>query len=249
MAMNMVGDFENKEKNKMDDYVVVALYDNLEDAKDAVEELHARGFLRDNISLIANDVGGKYARRLGKERDLDEKSAVDTTAEGAGLGAITGGLAGLLLGLSALAVPGIGPVLAAGPLVAGLVGAGIGAATGGLLGALVEAGVPEEEAHYYAEGIRRGGTLVAVNTTQDNTNEAVDILDSYDPVDIERRAGVWRDTEWTGFDSSAADINAEEVEQHRIHHEELEGYEDNENLYKDEDWTPVAVYRYPEEKK
>lgn len=125
-----------------------------------------------------------------------------------------GGAAGLLIGAGLLAIPGIGPVLAAGPLAAaigttaatvgaGALGAGIGAATGGLLGGLVGAGVPEDEANYYAEGVRRGGTLVAVSTDERMANTARTIMQRRSAIDIEARGTEWRQSGWTRFDPNA----------------------------------------------
>jgi len=100
-------------------------------------------------------------------------------------------------------------VIAAGPLVAGLIGAGVGAAVGGLVGALVDAGVPETEAGYYAEGVRRGGALVTVGAPDDRVNEVVRILDRYNPVDIDERTTTWRQSGWTGFDPNASDYDGD----------------------------------------
>ncbi|MCX6050789.1 MAG: hypothetical protein NT075_37345 [Chloroflexi bacterium] len=114
------------------------------------------------------------------------------TAGGAVTGAVIGGVGGALLSLSALAIPGIGPVVAAGPLIAGLIGAGAGAAVGGLLGALTEAGVPEEEAGYYIEGVNRGGTLVSAAVDDQKVEEIVGIMQRHHPVDIHEQVETWR---------------------------------------------------------
>jgi hypothetical protein len=124
-------------------------------------------------------------------------------AAGAGIGAVLGGLAGLLVGLGALAIPGIGPIIAAGPLATTLAGAGLGAATGGLVGALADAGIPEGEAGVYAEGVRRGGTLVTVRAGEDMVSRATEIMNRYTPVDINQRTTEWRDSGWSGFDANA----------------------------------------------
>ncbi|MEP7190838.1 MAG: general stress protein, partial [Roseiflexaceae bacterium] len=145
---------------------VVGLFDTAAEAQSVVQELVNSGFQHNDISLVANDAKGEYANYHPSD------TAGSSTAEGAGAGAVgggvLGGVLGLLVGVGALAIPGIGPVLAAGPLAAALgaagastlVGAGIGAAAGGIIGALVGAGIPEEDAGFYAEGVRRGGTLV-----------------------------------------------------------------------------------------
>jgi len=188
---------------------VVGLFDTSAEAQSAVQELINSGFQRNDISLVANDAHGQYAnyREVG--------ATGSSTAEGAGAGAIgggvLGGVLGLLVGVGALAIPGIGPVLAAGPLAAALgaagastlVGAGIGAAAGGIIGALVGAGIPEEDAGFYAEGVRRGGTLVLVKSSDDMAQRAYDVMQRYGAVDVDERGSSWRASGWKGFDTNA----------------------------------------------
>src|SRR5262245_5552234 len=129
---------------------VVGLFDTAAEAQSAVQDLVNSGFERNDISLIATDARGEYAREVGGTGS----SAGEGAAAGAVGGGVLGGVLGLLVGAGALAIPGIGPALAAGPLAAALgsagagalVGAGVGAATGGIIGALVGAGIPEEDA-------------------------------------------------------------------------------------------------------
>lgn len=188
--------------------VVVGLYDRLENAQRAVEELTSNGFARENISLVAADTEGKYGQYVESEGQGEDIS--DGAAAGAGIGAVTGGLGGLLVGLGVLAIPGIGPVLAAGPLISTLVGAGIGAAAGGLIGALVDLGIPEDQAELYSEGVRRGGTLVTVNTPDERADQAADIMNRHDPIDINERATQWRSDQWEGFDRTATPYTADQ---------------------------------------
>lgn len=194
---------------------VVALYDDIVNARAAVEDVVDAGVPRDDVSLIARDVENKYSREL--EQDYDEGDKVgEGAAVGATGGAVMGGLAGVLVGLGALAIPGIGPVVAAGPIAAGLTGAGIGAVTGGLIGALAGWGIPEEEAEYYAEGLRRGGTLVAVRIDDERAEDVVDIMEDHDPVDVERRAAYWRsEDDWTGYDPQAEPYDAQQLSSYR----------------------------------
>src|SRR3982751_6408840 len=104
---------------------------------------------------------------------------------------------GLVAGAAALTIPGIGPFIAAGPIAAALAGAGIGAAAGGAIGALVHLGVPEEEAHYYAEGVRRGGTLITVNASTDEMATcAAMVMKNHGAADIEQRAAQWKQQGW-----------------------------------------------------
>src|SRR5690242_15621113 len=130
----------------MADKTIVALYDDFRDATRAVRELERGGFPHKDISLVANNAGQRWGERGESLRDDDDTYAAEGAGTGATIGAVAGGAAGLLASLGVLAIPGIGPVLAAGPLVATLTGAGLGAATGGLIGGLVGAGVPEHDA-------------------------------------------------------------------------------------------------------
>ncbi len=116
----------------------------------ACARFEAAGIPSADISLVANKhVSAEHA-------DVDE---VSDAAKGAGIGGVLGGGAGLLAGLGLLAIPGLGPVVAAGWLAATAVGAAAGAVTGGIVGALVDAGTSEDDAHVYSESVRRGGTL------------------------------------------------------------------------------------------
>jgi len=178
---------------------VVALYDDFQTARQAVEALADAGFDRDNISIIASDSSGEFRRYLDNESALqDDVSA----AEGAGFGAVVGALVGLGVAL----IPGVGPVLAAGPFAAAAmagIGAAGGAVVGGIVAGLIDAGVPEDEAEYYAEALRRGGALVAITTDESQTSRAQEIMNRYNPIDLDRRVEQWRDMGWTGYDSNA----------------------------------------------
>lgn len=188
---------------------VVGLFDERSDAEAAVRDLENIGFTHDHVSIVASDrsVGATGATDSGYTMAAGE--TVDAAATGAGTGAVAGtaigGTVGLLAGLGALAIPGFGPVLAAGPLIAAITGAGIGAATGaaagGLIGALTEAGVPEEHAGYYEEGVRRGGTLVTVTTDDNRADLAVEVMNRHNVVDIERRSQEYRAA---GYQTGAA---------------------------------------------
>jgi uncharacterized protein (TIGR02271 family) len=180
---------------------VIGLFESLHEARQVVQELVDRGFRREDISIVAQHEGNVVTEREG---DRTGGAAV-----GAGAGAALGGLGGLLVGLGALAIPGIGPAIAAGPLVSALAGAGIGAAAGGLIGALTDLGVPEEETHYYAEGVRRGGALVTVEAEDAMADRAADIMTRHGAVDLEERAAQWRQGGWTRFDPAAAPYRAE----------------------------------------
>ena len=193
---------------------LVGLYEDFPTAQRVVRELEQAGIRHDDISLVANDKEGRY----GAQSDRDGGDRGDHSATGAGTGAtvgtIIGGGAGLLAGLGALAIPGVGPIIAAGPLVATITGAGVGAAGGGIIGALAGLGIPEEDAHVYAEGVRRGGALVTVKAPDDRVSQIESIMER-EAVDIDERGRNYRDAGWTQFDHSgepyAADTAATTV--------------------------------------
>src|SRR3954454_7652380 len=137
---------------------VVGLFHNQADAERAIHNLKERGFSENQIGVAIKD--------RQQQKDLIEGTGTQA-AEGATTGAIgggvLGGVIGLLAGVGALAIPGVGPIIAGGTLASTLAGAGIGAAAGGLLGALVGMGVPEEDAKHFDQGFRSGGTLVTVS--------------------------------------------------------------------------------------
>lgn len=199
---------------------VVGLYDHLVQAQAATRDLVDAGIARDNISLVANasaDDYRPYFDEEGRYREPDPVAAEATSeagegaATGAGIGATLGGIGGLLMGLGLLAIPGVGPALAAGPIASALVGAGIGAAAGGLLGALVGSGVPEEEAGYYAEGVRRGGSLVTVTVDEARVGEVEAIMNRHQPVDIDERVTRWRSEGFESYDPNAEPYRPEEI--------------------------------------
>jgi len=184
---------------------VVGIFDQRSEAERAVRDLIDNGFRRDDISFIAGHTSGEPV-----ESTTTSSEGMSSTVAGASTGAVVGGLGGLLVGLGVLAIPGVGPVLAAGPLAVTLLGAGVGAAAGGLIGSLMDVGVPEEEAGYYAEGIRRGSTLVAVNTDDEMMiDRAVNIFERHNAVDIDRRVEEWRKSGWTGYDPNATTLSTE----------------------------------------
>jgi hypothetical protein len=178
---------------------IARLYDTAEHARMAVDELERAGFAHDDISYLGGQgVEGANDPSAGTTSAQGESGAGSGAATGATLGTVLGGGAGLLAGLGALAIPGIGPVVAAGWLVAALTGAGAGAVAGGLLGGLVSAGLGEEEAAGYSEGVRRGGHLVVVRADDASAIEAERILDRHGPVDMQRRTADWQSQGWRG---------------------------------------------------
>lgn len=190
------------------------LYDNYTDAQKAVQGLEAAGVPHSDVSIVANNSDNWYG---GKKVDRDH-DGVDDRAEGAGkgagIGAGVGGAAGLLAGLGLLAIPGLGPVVAAGWLAATAVGAAAGAATGGLVGALTEAGVSKEDAPLYAEGVRRGGTLVSARVP-DTDRARFEAVLNQSAVNLQDRSAAWRKTGWQTFDPASKPYGADELQKER----------------------------------
>ena len=188
---------------------VSRLFDNYEQARQAVADLKAASIPESEISIVANNVDNRH------DRDAD---GVDDRAEGAGagagVGATLGGAAGLLTGLGLMAIPGVGPVVAAGWLATTALGALAGGAAGGVIGALTQAGVDEEDAHVYAEGVRRGGTLVTVRSEEEVALRADGILDR-SGVAASARRDAYREGGWSRFDEAGAPLSREEIEAER----------------------------------
>jgi hypothetical protein len=190
---------------------ITALYDDYDAASTAVGKLEAAGIPHADISIVSSNEGDRHAGRLNTTNAVGGTGHHDTTekaSSGAGAGAtvgtVLGGAAGLLTGLGLLAIPGVGPVVAAGWLVATVTGAGIGAAAGGLAGGLTGAGLSESDAHTYSEGVRRGGTLVTVRADDAHAARVMDILEEHGSIDVDERAQNWRAEGWTAPQAAAA---------------------------------------------
>jgi hypothetical protein len=137
---------------------VVGLFPEATAAERAIRDLQDAGFSDTQIGVLMRD--REQERRFAQETGT---KAGEGAAAGAVTGGVLGGLVGLLTGVGALAIPGVGPIIAGGALASTLAGAGIGAAAGGLVGALIGLGIPEEEARYYERGLQEGGILVTVD--------------------------------------------------------------------------------------
>jgi hypothetical protein len=159
---------------------VFGIYRDQAGVENAVDALKAAGYRNTDISvLFPENVGTKdFAVEKGTK-------APEGAATGAGTGAVIGGGLGWLAGIGALAIPGIGPFIAAGPIVAALAGAGVGGAVGGLTGALVGMGIPEYEAKRYEGRVKEGGILLSVHSdSSDWTKKAKEILERTGAQDI-----------------------------------------------------------------
>jgi hypothetical protein len=159
---------------------VFGIYTDRSDVDRAVEALKAGGFSN-------NDVSALFPENQGTKDFAHEKStkAPEGASTGAGTGALLGGGLGWLVGIGALAIPGLGPFIAAGPIMAALAGAGVGGAVGGLTGALIGMGIPEYEAKRYEGRVKDGGILLSVHSdSSDETKRAKEILERTGAQDI-----------------------------------------------------------------
>jgi len=192
---------------------VVGTFDSISEASAAARDVRNAGFLPDDVNVVANNT-----QRLAGDT-VRTTDTTETKTSGAATGVLTGGALGGVVGLAAslmgLAIPGIGPILAAGPIAAALAGAGAGAVAGGLIGGLTDMGVPEEHAQYYAEAVRRGGALVTVRVDESRSDEAERILREHGAYDIEDRVVQWRSEGWNGYNPNAEPYSFEEVERER----------------------------------
>jgi hypothetical protein len=151
---------------------VFGIYQTGKQAERSVDDLMAAGFLSDDISVLLADHEGTKSFAHEKNTKAPEGTAAGVTAGGA-----IGGTLGLLAGIGVLAIPGVGPFLAAGPIMAALAGLGAGVAVGGLVGALVGMGIPEYEAKRYEGRVKEGGVLLSVHCeSADKVNRAKDLL-------------------------------------------------------------------------
>ncbi len=205
---------------------VVGLFDDFQDAQSVVRDLTTAGFGREAISIAANKTASGYT---GDGSDFSTTGyntsgtsgspAANAAGKDATVGTGIGGVLGLVVGLGLLVIPGVGPVLAAGPIAIalgmGAAGAGIGAAAGGLIGGLTHLGVPKEHAEYYAEGVRRGGTLVTVDAPDNQAQQAVDIMNGNNAVDIDTRGAAYRTGGYTGYSESASPYAMEDITRER----------------------------------
>ncbi|HEV7610572.1 MAG TPA: general stress protein [Steroidobacteraceae bacterium] len=159
---------------------VFGIYSSEEHAERAVDTLIAAGFSSSNISVLLPDT--RTTRDFAHEKNT---KAPEGTTTGATAGGVIGGTLGVLAGVGALAIPGIGPFIAAGPIMAGLAGIGVGGAVGGLVGALVGMGIPEYEAKRYEGHVKGGGTLLSVHCdSSEEVSRAKDMLKTTGAADI-----------------------------------------------------------------
>ena len=159
---------------------VFGIYRNRTIVENAVDVLRQEDFRNTDISVL-------FPENQGTKDFAHEKNtkAPEGAATGAGSGAVIGGTLGWLTGIGALAIPGVGPFIAAGPIVAALAGVGVGGAIGGIAGALIGLGIPEYEAKRYEGRIKEGGILLSVHCDDSNwTKRAKEILERTGAQDV-----------------------------------------------------------------
>jgi hypothetical protein len=204
----------------MSEATIVALYDRYESASQAVNAIIAAGASREKISLLANNLNGDHPPLTTNpsfaREELDTKDqAQPGVVTGAEFGIGVGGILGVLLGTGAIVIPGIGPLIAAGALATIAASAAAGGVVGGGIGLLTDHGISNADSHLYAEGLKRGGTLVTVVADEGQLDAFREIFKTHGAVDIEKRGATWAAEGWVSFDPELPHPTPEELETHR----------------------------------
>jgi hypothetical protein len=181
---------------------VTGLYDTYADAARSVREIEEIGILRDDLSVIASNIDNGHA--IAEESNVGPDPAI-----GSGVGVA------FLAGLGLLALPGMGAVMAAGWLATAAAGAGTGGVARGVIGTLLGAGVGKEHANLYAEGIRRGGSLVTVRASDHQIASIEEIMTRNHAVDLRSRGRIYREAGWKSFDDSGDPYTESELAEER----------------------------------
>jgi hypothetical protein len=184
---------------------VFGIYPGVDEAERAVDTLVGERFANNDISVLLPD--NQSSKDFAHEKHT---KAPEGTAAGAATGGTIGGTLGLLAGIGALAIPGLGPFIAAGPIMATLAGIGVGGAVGGLVGALVGMGIPEYEAKRYESRVKDGGVLLSVHcSTSDEITRAKELLKRTGAEDIssasEKSSGSFADKRDEPYATTSSD--------------------------------------------
>ncbi len=197
---------------------ITRLYNSHAEARAMVEALRAANVGERNISVLASNADEWHKEKKPAtypDKVLDGRDdRGEAAAAGAGVGAAVGGTVGILTGLGIMAIPGVGPIVAAGWLVATLAGAAAGGATGSIIGALTQAGATPEEAEVYAESLRRGGAVVSARVEEADRARIAAVMDR-SSVNAMQRASVYRKAGWSKFDVGAAPYTPEQISRER----------------------------------
>lgn len=197
---------------------IVGVFHTEYEASQAIEELKSHGFLTEDISVIARN-----KRDVEAINEETGTKAPEGMASGAATGGLLGGVTGLLAGIGALAIPGIGPIIAAGPIAATLTGVAIGAGTGGLVGGLIGLGIPEDEAQSYENDVDEGRILVMVDADGTRVNDVYTVFRNHNSANAERYID---DNSMTGSHRDAADDSVSDVVDAAFNGSGLEGRTD-----------------------
>lgn len=172
---------------------VTAVFSTMMEVERAVRELERAGVPNEAISIIAGDEAGRHKEYLEKSHHASQKAGAAAIS-----GASFGGGVGIIASLVALAIPGVGAIVAGGAVVNVLVGLGIGAAGGGLISAFQSMAIPHEEAPLYEEAVRRGALMVAVEVEEPMEKEVVDLMAENGGRDLEDVVDTWKAAGWAG---------------------------------------------------
>ena len=190
-----------------------AIFSTRAAAESAVDRLVAAGFSNQDVSVLMSDKDN--SREFATEKNT---KAPEGTTTGVGVGGVVGGTLGLLAGIGALAIPGVGPLIAAGPIMGALAGLGVGGAVGGVVGALVGLGIPEYEAKRYEGRVKDGGILVSVHCdTSEEISRAKDVLKQAGGEDIASSGEKSVSTHGTSTDKSHTDANRLDTTRDRVY--------------------------------
>lgn len=182
--------------NKKGSHAVFGIFDDRSSIEKAVDQFKVDGFRNSDISVLMQNAG--ETKNFAHQK---ETKAPEGATTGAATGILGGGILGWLAGAGALAIPGIGPFVAAGPIMGALAGAGIGGTVGGVTGALIGLGMPEYEAKRYESSLKAGGMLLSVHVDDNEwRNKAKAILESFGGRDIATMGE-------EGTDASKIDVN------------------------------------------
>lgn len=212
--------------DKFGDKTVIGVFDSFRDVERVLLELTDQGVAQESISLLTPDEakrpsrsqlhGGQAHEFHAQRGDLPGATPhhpheYDPITNRVGAGAMIGGLSGFLLTFASFLIPGVGAVLATGPLITALGGASLGGAIGGLAGAFSSAGVAHEDALFYAEALRRGATIVTVNTEEKNAMRIVRLFRRFSAIDIDERAAQYRRHGIERFNDQLPPLSREEL--------------------------------------
>jgi hypothetical protein len=179
-------------------HTVAGVFKSLQEAQRASSDLMRDGVPSYSISILAGNDASKHDEYLRKAKEMSESpgaAAASSASFGAGVG--------LLASLTAIIIPGVGPIIAGGALATLLTGAGIGATFGGLIGAFHQMGVPHDEAPLYEEAVRRGAVILTAEVDSEREGDAVKILSNHGAIDLRNTADPWNSVDWSGPSADA----------------------------------------------